>query len=74
MRLAGTVVIGELWPPGLTSRGDESLRTQRIRGHVISHELAHGLHADHGLRWRNLLSMIMPDWEARKARLEASLR
>jgi predicted metal-dependent hydrolase len=42
--------------------------------YVISHELAHGLHPDHGLGWRNLLSMIMPDWEARKARLEASLR
>jgi predicted metal-dependent hydrolase len=42
--------------------------------YVISHELAHGLHPDHGADWRNLLTMVMPDWENRKVRLEASLR
>jgi predicted metal-dependent hydrolase len=42
--------------------------------YVISHELAHGLHPDHGPDWRNLLTMVMPDWETRKARLEAMLR
>jgi predicted metal-dependent hydrolase len=42
--------------------------------YVISHELAHGLHPDHGPDWRNLLTMVMPDWEARKTRLEAALR
>ena len=42
--------------------------------YVISHELAHGLHPDHGAEWRNLLTTVMPDWEARKARLEAALR
>jgi len=42
--------------------------------YVISHELAHAFYPDHGKEWRNLLSMVMPDWESRKARLEAFLR
>lgn len=42
--------------------------------YVISHELAHAFYSDHGKDWRNLLSMVMPDWENRKARLEAFLR
>ncbi len=42
--------------------------------YVIAHELAHGLHPDHGADWRNLLTMVMPDWEDRKGRLEAALR
>jgi predicted metal-dependent hydrolase len=42
--------------------------------YVISHELAHAFYPDHGKEWRNLLNMVMPDWENRKARLEAFLR
>jgi predicted metal-dependent hydrolase len=42
--------------------------------YVICHELAHGFFADHGKGWRDLLVTVMPDWEARKERLEASLR
>jgi predicted metal-dependent hydrolase len=42
--------------------------------YVICHELAHGLHHDHGADWQNLMTMVMPDWEGRKRRLEASLR
>jgi predicted metal-dependent hydrolase len=42
--------------------------------YVICHELAHGFFADHGKGWRDLLSTVMPDWEARKERLEACLR
>jgi predicted metal-dependent hydrolase len=42
--------------------------------YVICHELAHGFFADHGKGWRDLLATVMPDWEARKERLEASLR
>jgi predicted metal-dependent hydrolase len=42
--------------------------------YVICHELAHAFHADHGKEWQNLLSTVMPDWESRKARLEALLR
>jgi predicted metal-dependent hydrolase len=42
--------------------------------YVICHELAHAFHADHGKEWRDLLSTVMPDWESRKAQLEAFLR
>jgi predicted metal-dependent hydrolase len=42
--------------------------------YVICHELAHGFHADHGKEWRDLLYTVMPDWESRKASLEAFLR
>jgi predicted metal-dependent hydrolase len=63
-----------------TPTGRIVLNVDLIRGapelidYVIAHELAHGLHPDHGAEWRNLLTMVMPDWEARKARLEAALR
>lgn len=42
--------------------------------YVICHELAHAFHSDHGKEWRKLLETVMPDWEDRKARLEALLR
>ena len=41
--------------------------------YVICHELAHGFFPNHGKDWRDLLATVMPDWEARKERLEASL-
>jgi predicted metal-dependent hydrolase len=63
-----------------TSKGRIVLNVDLIRAapdlidYVIAHELAHGLHPDHGAHWRNLLTMVMPDWEAKKGRLEAALR
>jgi predicted metal-dependent hydrolase len=63
-----------------TPRGRIVLNVDLIRAapdqidYVIAHELAHGLHPDHSADWRNLLTMVMPDWEARKGRLEAALR
>lgn len=42
--------------------------------YVICHELAHAFYPDHGEGWRNLLDTVMPDWMARKAELESSLR
>lgn len=42
--------------------------------YVICHELIHAFHPDHGAGWREMFSTLMPDWEARKARLEALLR
>jgi predicted metal-dependent hydrolase len=42
--------------------------------YVICHELAHAFFPDHGKGWRDLLTTIIPDWESRKARLEAVLR
>lgn len=63
-----------------TSRGRIVLNTDIVRAspmlidYVICHELAHAFYPDHGKEWRNLFDMIMPDWEGRKARLEAFLR
>jgi predicted metal-dependent hydrolase len=42
--------------------------------YVICHELAHAFYPDHGEEWRNLFDTVLPDWESRKARLEAVLR
>ncbi len=42
--------------------------------YVICHELAHAFYADHRKEWRELVEAVMPDWELRKARLEAVLR
>jgi predicted metal-dependent hydrolase len=64
----------------LTPNGRIVLNVDLIRAapdlidYVISHELAHGLHPDHGADWQTLMTTVMPDWEARKHRLEASLR
>jgi hypothetical protein len=42
--------------------------------YVICHELAHAFYPNHGKEWRDLVEMIMPDWERRKDGLEALLR
>ena len=41
--------------------------------YVVTHELCHMKHRDHDARFFKLLSQLMPDWEQRKQRLEASL-
>jgi len=41
--------------------------------YVVVHELCHLVHADHGPAFYRMLRQIMPDWEARKARLERLL-
>lgn len=63
-----------------TSSGRIVLNVDLVRAnptlidYVICHELTHAFHSDHGKDWRSLLNTIMPDWEDRKARLEALLR
>lgn len=46
----------------------------RLIDYVVCHELAHAFFPDHGDGWRELLTTMMPDWEARKEVLEAVLR
>ena len=41
--------------------------------YVIVHELCHLAHADHGPAFYRVLQRLLPDWEARKARLERLL-
>jgi predicted metal-dependent hydrolase len=63
-----------------TPRGRIVLNVDLVRAspmlidYVICHELAHAFHPDHGAEWRKLLESVMPDWEMRKASLEALLR
>ena len=62
-----------------TAAGNLVLNRDLIRAsprsidYVIAHELAHGLHADHGPEWQSLLARVMPDWRERKALLEQQL-
>ncbi len=41
--------------------------------YVVVHELCHLKYRDHDARFFKLLGQVMPDWERRKQRLEASL-
>ena len=41
--------------------------------YVVTHELAHALHPDHGSEWQGLLTRAMPDWRDRKHDLEQQL-
>ena len=38
--------------------------------YVVTHELCHAVHGNHGKEFWQLLRRVMPDWETRKARLE----
>jgi predicted metal-dependent hydrolase len=46
---------------------------RRCIDYVIVHELCHLLVPDHSAEFQRLLLKVMPDWEERKAKLEASL-
>lgn len=41
--------------------------------YVITHELCHRAHHDHGAKFYELLERVMPDWQHRKAALERLL-
>lgn len=62
-----------------SSRGLVTLNLALIKAskdcidYVISHELCHLKHKDHGTKFYNLLGKIMPDWEKRKHKLELTL-
>ena len=41
--------------------------------YVITHELAHAVHQNHSVEFYELLDTLMPNWSARKSRLERML-
>jgi predicted metal-dependent hydrolase len=41
--------------------------------YVITHELVHIVHPNHGSKFYKLLETLMPDWLSHKARLERVL-
>jgi len=63
----------------LTDRGNMVLSRDLIRAprpcidYVITHELCHLVHPDHGEGFRRLLSQVMPEHARRKERLEQTL-
>ena len=50
-----------------------ALLPQRMADYIIVHELCHLAHADHGPAFYRILQRLLPDWQARKARLERLL-
>jgi predicted metal-dependent hydrolase len=66
---------GSFTPKGRVVLNVDLVRASpRLIDYVICHELAHAFYPDHGEGWRDLLSVVMPDWAARKAELEITLR
>ena len=66
---------GSYTPTGRIALNVDLIRASpALIDYVICHELTHGFYGDHGKQWEKLLSTVMPDWEVRKARLEALLR
>ena len=63
----------------LSRAGTMTLNVNLVRAprpcidYVVVHELCHALYRDHDGRFYKLLGRVMPDWEARKRRLEAAL-
>ena len=61
----------------MSSNGRLTLNTELMGAprecidYVITHELCHLLHPDHGSGFWKLLELVMPDWKRRKMKLES---
>lgn len=65
---------GSFTPTGRLVLNTELVRaSSELIDYVVTHELAHGVHPDHGAPWQALMSEKMPDWRDRKAALERQL-
>jgi predicted metal-dependent hydrolase len=59
-----------------TRRGGVWLNPELVKAssscidYVVTHELCHAVYGNHGKKFYELLRLVMPDWEMRKARLE----
>lgn len=65
---------GSLSPSGTMTLNASLIRAPKpCIEYVITHELCHIKHRDHDARFFRKLAAVMPDWEARKRRLEQAL-
>jgi len=65
---------GSLSRSGLLTLNTDLIRApQECIDYVITHELCHIRHHDHGAAFYELLGEVMPDWERRKHKLELAL-
>ena len=61
-----------------TRRGGVWLNPELVKApascidYVVTHELCHAVHGNHGKQFYEILRRVMPDWELRKAKLEQS--
>lgn len=64
------------WGSCVHTKGRIGLNTELIKSpshcieYVIMHEMCHLKYPNHTRQFYNFLSLVMPDWEKRKARLE----
>ena len=65
---------GSLSPTGQITLNSELIKAPTpCIDYVVAHELCHMVHDDHSAAFYNLLERVMPDWKARKDRLERVL-
>jgi predicted metal-dependent hydrolase len=65
---------GSLSVNGMLALNADLIRAPRgCIDYVITHELVHLRHKDHGPEFHRFLDKVMPDWEKRKRRLEETL-
>jgi predicted metal-dependent hydrolase len=65
---------GSLSPSGTMSIRRDLVRAPReCIDYVVFHELCHLVHRNHGREYYQLLERMVPDWKARKHRLELAL-
>jgi predicted metal-dependent hydrolase len=65
---------GSLSPAGTMTLNANLVRAPRACiEYVVAHELCHLKHRDHDAGFYRLMGRVMPDWEARKQRLELAL-
>lgn len=66
---------GSLSPAGQMTLNSRLVQVpRRCIEYVIVHELCHLMHRNHGPAFISLLGLVMPDWQARKERLESISR
>lgn len=65
---------GSLSPKGVMTLNTDLIRAPReCIDYVVTHELCHLKHHNHGPNFYRQLDKVMPDWKKRKAKLEMAL-